>query len=154
MKNIATYISFILIILCSCNNKKYKSIEENLIGDSYKYWVYINVYPSFEVDSIFSTEEHIFIDYFDKNGRYLSFYKENINSEAERNYPPHDVIESDTWTLENDSLLVLNGVNFQIKRIEKNMMILYNPYSKRYSLYIAAPDSLIPVKYHRIQKDK
>ena len=151
MKNTILYIISILIIsLCGCGKQNNKSIEKELTGNNYKYWIYFKSYPSFEIDSIFSTEEYIFINYFDKHGKYLSFYKENINSEAERNYPPHDVIESNTWILENDSILVLNGISFQIEKIENDMMILYNPYSKRQILYIAAPDSLIAFK--RINK--
>jgi len=148
------YIYIILIlILCACGKQKEKSIDEKLRGSSYKYWLAYKYYPSTEIDTIFSTEEYIYMNYFDKNGKYLLFYKQNLLSsvkkDSENSIP--DIVNSNTWRLENDSVLIINDVGFQIKILEEDMMVLYSPYSKRYALYITAPDSLIPPKYHCIQ---
>lgn len=153
MKKIIGICIILIFILDGCNSKKEKSMEEKLRGLNYKYWLTYKNFPSSGVDSILSTEEGIFINYFDKNGKFLLFYKANLLSEVEKDMdnPIPDIVNSNTWCLQKDSILTINDVNFQIKKLEDDMLIIYSPYSKNYVLYIAAPDSLIPMKYHCIQ---
>lgn len=153
-KNNNIYIAILILILSiACGEQKEKSIEEKLRGDNYKYWLAYKYYPSPEIDTIFSTEEHIYMNYYDKNGKYLLFCKQNMLSKVEKDSdnPIPDIVNSNTWRLEDDSILFVNDIGFQIKVLEDNMMILYSPYSKRYALYIAAPSSLIPKEYQKIQ---
>lgn len=153
IKNI--YVCIVLsIFLCACSKEK-KTLEEKLTGDNYKYWIVYKHYPPFEVDSIFNTEEYIPINYFDKKGKFFLFYKDNLLSEVKKDsdYYVSDIVNSNTWHhLKGDSILIINGIDYKIKELEDDMMILYNPYCKKYVLYIVAPDSLIPIKYHCLQE--
>lgn len=153
MNRIINICIIFILILCACGKQEGKSLEEKLRGNSYKYWLIYKYYPSPEVDSIFSSEEHIYINYFDKKGKFLLFHKQNLLSKVEKDIDNSipDIMNSNTWHLKGDSILIINGVDFQIKKLENDILMLYSPYSKSYTLYIAAPDSLIPMKYHCIQ---
>lgn len=153
MKKLINLGFVLIILLCACNKQKDNSIEQKLYGNNYKYWLTYKYYPLSERDTIFSIEEPIYINYFDKNGKYLLFYKRNLLSEVEKdfnNYVP-DIVESNTWSLVNDTILLINDIPHHIKSIEDDMMVLYSPYSKNYVLYIVAPDNLIPKKYRELQ---
>lgn len=153
-RKIIYFVFSLIFILFACNNKS-KSIEEKLRGNSYKYWLIYKYYPTITKDTIsfISDDNSIYIDYFDKNGKYFLFYKRDMNSElikdADHNFT--DIVNSDTWSLNGDSCIIINDMNYKIEVLEDDIMILYNPYSQTYTMYLTAPKALIPSKYHNIQ---
>ena len=62
-----------------------------------------------------------------------------------------DIIRSHTWILKNDNILILNGLNYSIKQLDTDILIIQNPRTDIYSLYIVAPDRLIPKEFQKMQ---
>lgn len=144
----------LILILFACNNKT-RSIEEKLRGNSYKYWLIYKYYPTITKDtiSLLSNEDYIYIHYFDKNGKYFLFYKRDMNSELikDADHKFTDIVNSDVWSLNGDSSIIINDINYKIEVLEDDIMILYSPYSQTYTMYLTAPKALIPSRYHHIQ---
>lgn len=133
---------FILFFSFSCIKKTNK---ESLIYDGdkgFKYWLIDN-------DRTSDSGSHFFT-YFDKNGKWLGFYI-NAKGEFVENKSPEDVISVNTWSLSNDSTIILGWYPNIIVKISKDTMITYNDRLKETTVYITSPDSLIPKEYQRIQ---
>ncbi|MFV0470135.1 MAG: hypothetical protein ACK5MK_14565 [Dysgonomonas sp.] len=153
MKKLIIIILFIGFVY-SCSDGKSKLIEEKLRGKGYKYWLFIKAYPSPEKSIADSPEECIFLFYFDKYGKYYNIYKYGLEDDItdDRDYSGKtDIINTNRWSLKNDSVLIINNMDYFIKKLESDMMILQNLRTNVYYLYIVAPDSLLPSKYHCIQ---
>ncbi|MDH6309664.1 hypothetical protein M2451_002152 [Dysgonomonas sp. PFB1-18] len=126
-----------IVVLSACTGKK--STEELIVGDKgFNYWMMI------DDDSIQG------FDYLDKNGKWLVFVIED--GAFEKHGLPHDVVRIEEWYMKNDSVIVIgeSSVN-EILKLTKDTMITYSHLWDRESVYIVAPDSLIPEEYRKFQ---
>nr|WP_297169285.1 hypothetical protein [uncultured Dysgonomonas sp.] len=153
-------IIIILVIVCfpACKNERTMDIEEKLIGNQYKYWLFVKDFPSLDDTlSISGFDESVYMAYFDKDGKYydMHYYYEPTLGGRMKNDKDYDnltdIIRSHTWILKNDNILILNGLNYSIKQLDTDILIIQNPRTDIYSLYIVAPDRLIPKEFQKMQ---
>ena len=141
-----------MIICFSCTGKKEKSVEEKLRGKEYKYWLHVKDFTD-STDSTYYPEMGIF--YLDNKGSFLPLFYSLSDKGAFISDPRNvnsDMIDSNMWSLKNDSILCLDTDDYIIKELNENVMILYSHEMKSYGLFISCPDSLLPPKYHSLQK--
>jgi hypothetical protein len=136
------FILFILLFPFSC--KKEINTEKLVYdgGKGFKYWL-------IESNTISDSGIHFFV-YFDKNGKWLSFYINPIGKFVE-NKSPDDVIMNNKWSLLNDSVIMLGGRPFKLIKITEDTMVIYNDRLKEKSVYVVAPENLIPEVYRKLQ---
>lgn len=142
-------------VMCSCKTDKTASLEERLRGKEYKYWIFLQDYPSSKDSRSEYDISCLYVCYFDKYGNYFDIYKhdkDNLKVEDDRDYDGKtDMVRSHTWLLKNDSVLVLDGLDLLIEQLEEDLMIIKIPATNVYHLFIPAPNSLLPERYHRLQ---
>ena len=143
MKNKNLFCILFICTLVSCK-KEVDSIEYRLCGNNYKYWLLIDSFSDSKRDSTHEVQQMSFF-YFNSSGKFLSYWKYNIYTVIRvDSFPHYDMVAPNTWGIEKDSILILNGfVRYRIKYLSKDMMILQHNYSKIYDLYFNVCDSLL-----------
>lgn len=146
-------IFLLMIFICSCHKDKIKIIEDKITGKGYKYWLFVKKIPMLE-ESKFGFDNYLSFEYYDDHGNfhYLYYYmndmKEKVRSDIDNN-GKIDFIESHAWSLKNDSIIVVNGLELIIKCLTPDLMILMNPKTNVYSYYVSTPMNLLPEKFHQ-----
>lgn len=151
-------IILVIVYFPACKNKLTMYLEEKLMGNQYKYWLFVKDFPSLDDTlSISGFDESVYMAYFDKDGKYYNmhyYYEPSLGGRIknDKDYDSlTDIIRSHTWMLKNDSILILNDMDYFIKQLDKDIMIIQNPRTDIYSLYIIAPENLIPKEFQKMQ---
>jgi len=143
MKKRSLFCILLLCTLVSCN-KKINSVEYRLCGKNYKYWLLIDNFSDNKRDTTPKVPQMLFF-YFNSNGKFLRYWKQNIYMETKvDSFPYYDIVMPNTWQLDGDSILtILGGSKYTIKYISDDIMILQHNSSKTYDLYFNVGDSLL-----------
>ena len=143
MKKRSLFYILLLCTLLSCN-KKSECVENKLCGNIHKYWLLIDNFSDNEKDKTPKVQQMLFF-YFNSNGKFLSYWKNNIYTKARvDSFPYHDIVAPNTWRLDRDSMLILNELaKYKITYISDKMMILQHNFSKVYYLYFNVCDSIV-----------
>jgi len=131
MKKAGIYFLFLIIpaLIFSCQSR---SNQDILTGGNYKYWMFKN----------YGGKGKVF-EYFDKTGKCLRFVK-IFNGDFEK-YSWADEITSNYWNMPKYKLINWRGNNFNIAELTDSIFVVGR------DTLIAAPDSLIPVNYRKLQ---
>lgn len=145
------YLFSLTILTFSCNRENEEDLAHKVRGDNFKYWLKVLDEPKVVTDHVFDDNPMLFL-YFDKYKKFYCGYKNNLNAKFTiDNYLNTDMMVKNDWSLTKDSLILMNGAEYEIKQITNDMMLLYDQSNNRYSLYVIAPADLIPKEFYRLQ---
>ena len=132
--NIKLFLFLISIAVISCKNSNNEIV---LTRGSYKYWVIKN-FPG----------RSKYIEYFDNNGKCLPFVK--VFSGSFERYPWGDAIpHKDHWNMPTYNSFKWGTNTYHIIKLTDSIFIIKRP-DEMDTLY-AAPDSLIPANFRKLQ---
>ena len=120
-------ICILCIHSCHRNNKVI------LHGGNYKYWYFKEKGGNVPL-----------LYYFDDTGKWTIYFAYKTGFEE---YDNGDDILYKKWEIKNDSILNINGFDWDILEINDDSIVIRNDYQQR-TIY-AAPDSMIPEEFRK-----
>ena len=107
------YISLFIVLLFSCCSKGYDRVEL-IAGDSCQYWYYANSDPDIKTK---------FYIYFDRKGEKYTLEERYANKKCYL-HDGGDVVVIPTWSLVNDSVIELGGLNRHLTVVNDTFLII------------------------------
>ena len=133
------YILLVAIIFFIVSCKKESSIEELIAGEKYKYWL---------VKDDYNNRAKLIL-YFDRKGKCISYIidPKGIFKKEEAG----DIVYLETWELQAKDTIIIGGLERNIIKLNKDTLFCYNKHFNFELFLLAAPDSIIPKEYRRLQ---
>ena len=107
------YISLFIVVLFSCCSKGYDRVKL-IAGDSCQYWYYANSDPYVKTKSYM---------YFDRKGKCVALEERYADKKCYL-YDGGDVEYIPTWSLVNDSVIELGGLNRHLTVVNDTFLII------------------------------
>ena len=107
------YISLFIVVLFSCCSKGYDRVEL-IAGDSCQYWYYANSDPDIKTK---------FYIYFDRRGKKYTLEERYADKKCYL-YEIDDVEVIPTWSLVNDSVIKMGGLNRKLTIVNDTFLII------------------------------
>ena len=107
------YISLFIVLLFSCCSKGYDRVEL-IAGDSCQYWYYANSDPDIKTK---------FYIYFDRKGKKYTLEERYADKKCYL-YEIDDVEVIPTWSLVNDSVIEMGGLNRKLTIVNDTFLII------------------------------
>lgn len=125
-----------LLFVCICIlciHSCHRDNREILHGGNYKYWYFKEKGGNVPL-----------LYYFDDTGKWTIYFAYKTGFEE---YDNGDDILYKKWEIKNDSILNINGFDWDILEINDDSIVIRNDYQQR-TIY-AAPDSMIPEEFRK-----
>lgn len=125
-----------LLFICICIlciHSCHRDNREILHGGNYKYWYFKEKGGNVPL-----------LYYFDDTGKWTIYFAYKTGFEE---YDNGDDILYKKWEIKNDSILNINGFDWDILEINDDSIVIRNDYQQR-TIY-AAPDSMIPEEFRK-----
>ena len=107
------YISLFIVLLFSCCSKGYDRVEL-IAGDSCQYWYYANSDPDIKTK---------FYIYFDRKGKKYTIEERYADKKCYL-HDGGDVVVIPTWSLVNDSVIEMGGLNRKLTIVNDTFLII------------------------------
>ena len=107
------YISLFIVLLFSCCSKGYDRVEL-IAGDSCQYWYYANSDPDIKTK---------FYIYFDRKGKNYTLEERYADKKCYL-HDGGDVVVIPTWSLVNDSVIEMGGLNRKLTIVNDTFLII------------------------------
>jgi hypothetical protein len=129
------FLTMLVTLVTACS--KDGEMEYLVAGNEYKYWISTDTTKS---DRVF---------YFDRKGTFLVFF---IHYYTKKFYmiKHDDLVYSNTWKLVNDSIVELDKQHGIILALTPKLFATKS--ESGLLILVAAPDSIIPKEFQKIQK--
>ena len=107
------YISLFIVLLFSCCSKGYDRVKL-IAGDSCQYWYYANSDPDIKTK---------FYIYFDRKGKNYTLEERYADKKCYL-HDGGDVVVIPTWSLVNDSVIEMGGLNRKLTIVNDTFLII------------------------------